>query len=98
MATMSVTELLSAIGFPARIVGRLLLVGRYIYWRRDVRTNNYALQRFGPSYPWRPWLQLDIKELADLEELINDNDGDKIEAFRSSQLSMCGMIGVMVRN
>lgn len=39
---------------------------------------------------------LDIKDLETLEELINTGSDTQIAAFRTSQLSVCGMIAIVV--
>ena len=91
-------EPFSAIGAPARIAGRVPLVARYIsggfFTLRG--SSSYATARFGKSYRWRPWLPLDIKDLETLEELINTGSDMQIAAFRTSQLSVCGMIAIIV--
>ena len=91
-------ELFSAIGAPARIAGRVPLVARYISSGFSTLrgSSSYATARFGMSYRWRPWLLLDIKDLETLEELINAGSDMQIAAFRTSQLSACGMIAIVV--
>lgn len=91
-------ELFSAIGAPARIAGRVPLVARYISSGFSTLrgSSSYATARFGMSYRWRPWLLLDIKDLETLEELINTGSDTQIAAFRTSQLSACGMIAIVV--
>ena len=91
-------EFFSAIGAPARIAGRAPLMARYISsgFPPLRGSSPYAAARFGKSYRWRPWLLLDIKDLETLEELINTGSDTQIAAFRTSQLSVCGMIAIVV--
>lgn len=99
-AKISWHEIFSSIGLPARVVGRVPLLGRYLWGGfsilRDRETTAYAEERFGPSYKWRIGLLIDIKELKVLEDLINHGDDRTIAAFRESQVSVSGMIAIVV--
>jgi len=91
-------ELFSFIGFPARLAGRSLLFFRYISNRGVLAkvTSNYGENRFGKSVRLRPWIMIDVMDLELLDELINDGTDAKVEAWRVSQLSVCGMIAIIV--
>ena len=95
----SAFELFSLIGFPARVVGRALLASRYAAsgFSAIKPTSNYGDRRFGKSLKWRPWLMIDVKELEIIEDLINLGTDAQLEAWRISQLSVCGMIAIIVR-
>lgn len=92
-----VAELFSAIGSPARVAGRAPMVARYIFsFFSTMRgSSSYAEVRFGKSWKLRPWLLLDIKDLETLEDLINTANDSQVAAFRTSQLSVCGMIAII---
>jgi hypothetical protein len=91
-------ELFSFLGFPARVAGRGLLAFRYVSNRGSTArvTTDYAERRFGRSVRWRPWLTIDVKELEETEELINRGTDAQVESWRVSQLSVCGMIAIIV--
>ena len=91
-------EIFSFLGFPARLAGRGLLVVRYISNRgvlAQVRSD-YGERRFGKSVKYRPWIMIDVMELELLDELINNGTDAQVEAWRVSQLSVCGMIAIIV--
>lgn len=90
------TEVFSALGFPARVLGRLPLVFRYVLNPRD-SPSSYGLERYGPSYRFRLWLRLDALELESIEMLINHGSDANIEAFRASHLAIAGTTSVVVR-
>ncbi|OCL09517.1 hypothetical protein AOQ84DRAFT_388114 [Glonium stellatum] len=94
---LEMVEIFSAFGSPARLAGRALLAERFVSsgFSTIRGTSAYAETRFGKSYKWRPWLLLDIKDLEALESLINEGTDAQIEAFRASQLSVCGMIAII---
>ncbi len=91
-------ELFSFLGFPARVAGRALLAFRYVMNRGSTAhvTTDYAERRFGKSVRWKPWITIDTKELEEHEELINRGDDAHVESWRVSQLSVCGMIAIIV--
>jgi hypothetical protein len=97
---LSMVELFSFVGFPARVAGRALLVSRYISNRGAlVRvTSDYGERRFGKSVKYRPWIMIDVMDLELLDELINNGTDAQVEAWRVSQLSVCGMIAIIVSN
>jgi hypothetical protein len=90
-------ELFSLIGFPARVAGRALLVSRYLASGVSAMrlTSNYGDRRFGKSLKWRPWLVIDVKGLEAIEDLINRGTDAQLEAWRISQLNVCGMIAII---
>src|SRR5689334_23160770 len=94
----NMVELFSLLGFPARVAGRALLIFRYISNRGATTTvtSDYGEKRFGKSVRFRPWLMIDVKELEELEDLVNDGSDAQVEAWRVSQLSVCGMIAIIV--
>lgn len=59
-------------------------------------TSSYGERRFGKSVKWRPWLKIDVTELEAMEELINRGSDAQVEAWRVSQLSVCGMTAIIV--
>lgn len=77
------------LGFPARIAGRLPLFAQYIWGASTnvLAPSTYALQRFGPSYRFRPWVILDASQLEPIERLINGGTDEEILAFRTAQLT-----------
>lgn len=92
----SMTELFSALGFPARVLGRLPLAFRYALNPHN-EPSSYGLERYGPSFRFRPWLRLDTIELESIEMLINHGSDANIEAFRASHLAIAGTTSVVVR-
>lgn len=90
------TEYFSAIGFPARVLGKLPLLVRYAS-TAGRKPSDYGIARYGPSYRFRLWLRLDAAELEGIEELINFGSDGNIEAFRASHLATSGTTAVVVR-
>ena len=89
------SELFSALGFPARVLGRVPLLVRYAI--HPVQTPaTYGLERYGPSYRWRLWLRLDAAELEAIEVLINQGSDNNIENFRASHIATAGNSSVVV--
>lgn len=90
-------EVFSAIGFPARVLGRVPLLTRYAsgFGRTP---SSYGLERYGPSYIWRLWLRLDAAELESIETLVNKGSEEDIEAFRATHLATSGSTAVVVRS
>lgn len=88
-------EVFSAIGFPARVLGRVPLLTRYAsgFGRKP---SSYGLERYGPSYIWRLWLRLDAAELESIETLVNKGSEEDIEAFRATHLATSGSTAVVV--
>lgn len=95
---MELIEVLSMLGFPARVVGRAPVVARYLWVAPGTlfATSKYAKERFGPTYRFKPWLRLDTAELEQIERLINDGTDDEVLAFRQAQLASGGMTTVVV--
>lgn len=96
---MDSTELISMIGFPARALGRLPLIARYVVGRNASldASHAYCLERFGSSYRLRPWLMFDAGELRLIEVLINEGSNEEILAFRTAQLASGASTTVVVR-
>ena len=97
---MSMVELFSFLGFPARVAGRALLVFRYVSNRGSTArlTTDYAEKRFGENVRLRPWLTIDVIELEEIDELLNQGSDAQVESWRVNQLSVCGMIAIIVGN
>jgi hypothetical protein len=95
----NIVELFSFLGFPARLAGRALLVFRYISNKGETSKvkSDYAELRFGKNVRMRPWLMIDVKELEEIEYLVNYGTDAQLESWRVSQLSVCGMIAIIVR-
>jgi hypothetical protein len=93
-------ELFSFLGFPARVAGRALLVFRYVSNRGSTArlTTDYAEKRFGKNVRLRPWLTIDVIELEEIDELLNQGSDAQVESWRVNQLSVCGMIAIIVSN
>lgn len=94
-------EVLSMLGYPARLAGRIPIIARYLLVTPKVlfATSDYARERYGPTYRLRPWLRLDTAELEQIECLINDvSDGadNAVLQFRQAQLASGGMTTVVV--
>lgn len=89
------TELFSALGFPARVLGRLPLLFRYV-GNPKRKPSLYGLERYGPSYRFRLWLRLDALDLESIELLINYGSDSNIEDFRGSHLATSGTTSVVV--
>lgn len=82
-------ELFSALGSPARVLGRIPLIFRYL--ANGVALvggtgNEYAYSRYGPGYRLRPWLLFDTAELEVIERLINDGKDEDVTGYRTMQL------------
>ncbi|KAK5747266.1 hypothetical protein LTR17_000401 [Elasticomyces elasticus] len=93
-------EVLSMLGFPARLAGRMPVVARYLCGPPKAlkSTSKYALERYGWTYQYRLWLRLDILELQQIERLINDESNDnEVLQFRQAQLASGGMNTVVLR-
>ena len=90
------TEVFSALGFPARVLGRLPLLFRYAF-SAGSKPSSYGLDRYGPSYKFRLWMRLDAADLESIEMLINYGSDADIEAFRASNLATMGTTSVVVR-
>lgn len=89
------TEIFSALGFPARVLGRLPLLFRYAF-NAGSKPSSYGLDRYGPSYRFRLWLRLDAIDLESIEMLINYGSDANLEAFRASHLATAGTTSVVV--
>ena len=87
---MDAPEFFAFLGFPVRVIGRAPLLCRYIWGASAniLSTSDYARERIGPSYKWRPWLLLDARDLEPLERLINEGTDEEVLDFRSSQLAI----------
>jgi hypothetical protein len=94
-ANSSMTEVFSAIGFPARVLGRIPLLFRYAF-SVGSKPSSYGLDRYGPSYKYRLWMRLDAMDLESIEMLINYGSDTDIEAFRASNLATMGTTSVVV--
>ncbi|KAM0719676.1 hypothetical protein Q7P37_003807 [Cladosporium fusiforme] len=90
----SMTEVFSAIGFPARVLGRIPLLTRYAS-TAGRKPSSYGLQRYGSSYKYRLWLRLDAAELESIELLINNGSDHDIDAFRDSHIATSGTTSVV---
>ncbi|KAK4953765.1 hypothetical protein LTR10_008369 [Elasticomyces elasticus] len=86
-------EVLSMLGFPARLAGRMPVVARYLCGPPKAlkSTDKYALARYGPTIAYRPWLRLDMLELEQIERLINESNDNEVLQFRQTQLASGGM-------
>jgi hypothetical protein len=97
---MDVSEVLSALGLPARMGGRILFLPRYCldgfsaihHWHQ----NDYARQRYGDNFYWRIWLLLDIKQLEAIERLINDGRDDELLKMRETQVESIRLVALVV--
>jgi len=98
-STDTVLEIFSALGSPARFVGRLPLITRHIWngFSSPWPKTPYAKTRFGERYKWRLWLLLDVAKLEVVEELLNSGSDEKVSAFRQSQLMAFQMVAIIVR-
>lgn len=90
------SELFTAVGFGARILGRAPLLVRYLWAGKTLHPDSYIAQRYGTSWRWRPWLILDAGELEVLERLINDGTDEQLLAFRKSHIGTASSTGVVV--
>lgn len=94
---MEISELFALIGFPARLAGRLPLFLRYTYANSNVLApSTYSLERWGPSYRWRPWLVFDAAELEALERLMNEGADAELMDFKNSQIASGGGTAIVV--
>jgi hypothetical protein len=97
---MDIPEVLSALGLPARMGGRVLFLPRYCldgfsairHWHQ----NEYARQRYGDNFYWRIWLLLDINQLEAIEKLINDDSDAEILKLRETQLESIRLVALVV--
>ena len=93
-------DILLFLSAPVRLSGRLFVFLQYIidrdgsvqHWYR----NDYAQDRFGAHYRWRPWLLFDVKELEFLETLINRGSDQDLLKWRESRLDIFGLVAVVV--
>ncbi|KAH9864203.1 hypothetical protein J1614_010137 [Plenodomus biglobosus] len=95
---MVVAEILSALGSPARVGARMLLLPRYANNFTLVRTwprNSYARHRYGPSFHWRCWLLFDIEDLEHLEHLINAGSDEDLLKMRDAKLESFRLIALV---
>lgn len=97
---MESSEVFSMLGFPARLAGRVPVVGRYLWVALSApktlfATNSYAQKRW-PTYNFRPWLWLDAAELEQIERLINDGSNEEVLEFCRAQLASGAMTTVVV--
>lgn len=97
---MSAAEVFSALGAPARVVARLLVLPRYIFngfsHLRAWNQNAYALVRYGPSYRWRLWLLFDAADLEKLEHLINEGSDKDVLEMREAKLEQFRLVALVV--
>jgi hypothetical protein len=97
---MDLVGLLSATGSPARAVARILFLPRYCLDNfsalRQWRRNTYARERFGATFYWQIWLLFDIKELEEMERLINDGSDEDIWRMRETQLESVRLVALVV--
>ena len=94
-------EIFSMLGSPARVLGRVPLVFRYLSEGSTVfhpKPSEYALQRYGPNYRFRLWLFFDIGELEAMERLINEGSDEDVFAFRRLHLASGATTTVVVRH
>jgi hypothetical protein len=97
---MDTAEFLSALGFPARLAARLLILPRYLLvgchplltWP----SNTYARARYGKAFAWRIWLLFDVKELEVLEHLINEGSDGEVLAMREGKLEQFKLVALVV--
>jgi hypothetical protein len=98
---MEPNEIFAIVGFPARIIARILLVIRLLFDFTGLcypcRRNEYALFRHGPHYRWKIWLLFDIQAMESLEDLLNNSSDEKLLHFRQSELESFRMVAVIVR-
>lgn len=83
-------EFFSMLGSPARIIGRLPLVFRFLCLGTSafkITSATYATARFGESHTMRPWLKLDIAELEAIEHLINCGSDEDVFGFRRMHIA-----------
>ena len=96
---MDAPEVFAIIGFPARLAGRVPLLLRYI-WGANANVfslSGYAIERWGPSARFRPWLLLDAGDLEPIERLINEGTDEEVLNFRGAQLAIGSSTAVVVR-
>ena len=94
------SEVFSALGFPARILGRIPLFIRYVWalptFLSRAASESYGITRYGWSYRLRPWLLLDIAELEAIESLINAASDEEVLAFRAVILASANGTTIVV--
>ena len=89
-------ELFALLGFPARLLGRLSLLLRYIWSSHFSTTRQYAFQRFGSSYRFRPWLLLDMEGLESMEQMIDHGSDEELLSFRAAHVTTGSSTAVVV--
>jgi len=96
--TDTVLEAFSAIGSPARLIGRLPLFTRHVWngFSSPWPHTPYGGVRFGKRYKWRIWLLLDIHELEFLENLINEGSDKELAALQQGHLTAFQMVAIIV--
>ena len=92
--TSLIIEVFSALGLPARIVGRFPLLSRYAL-NPQSPSNAYSRKRY-INFSCRPWLWSDTLELEATEELINYGTNAEIEAFLKSRLDIATTTSIVV--
>jgi hypothetical protein len=90
------SEAFSALGSPARLLGRAPLLPRYLLTGASLAPRPYVAERYGTTYWCRPWLLFDTAELEVLENLINKGSEDQLKEFREAQLSTARNTAVVV--
>lgn len=97
---MDISEVLSALGLPARLGGRVLFIPRYCLEGfsslRCWHQNEYAQKRYGDKFYWRIWLLLDITQLEAIEKIINDGSDAEISKLRETQLDSIRLVALVV--
>lgn len=88
------TEVLSAVGLPARLFGRLPLLVRYLF-RPKLNLSQYGEERYHDTFKARPWLWFDALELELIEDVLHGTK-EEVEAFRKSRLDTAGTTGAVV--
>ncbi|KAF2853320.1 hypothetical protein T440DRAFT_391149 [Plenodomus tracheiphilus IPT5] len=96
---MVAAEVLSALGSPARLGARTLLLPRYVFNNftllRTWPQNTYARHRYGPSFCWRFWLLFDIEDLERLENLLNSGSDDDVLKMRDAKLESFRLVALV---
>ncbi|KAJ8114296.1 hypothetical protein OPT61_g3791 [Boeremia exigua] len=98
--SMELVELASALGSPARLGARVLLLPLYLFDDFAIlfsssTHNKFARNRFGPNYRWRFWLSYDIRGLEALETLINTGSNEDILSMRDARLESLRLIALV---
>jgi len=94
MSRISASECLSLLGLPARVLGRLPLLVRYVY-RLGRKPSKYGKDRYPSSYVFRVGLWFDAPELEAIEYVIHGTD-EEVDAFRRSRLATASTTGAVV--